>query len=68
MNLTSFTYIKISPLYQSIRDFGSNSVSLSAEDSPYFEPLLLESLTHFSKLMDAYQGEKGDNTQKVCID
>ena len=43
--------IKISPIYQSIRMFEPEWLGHGAQDSSYFEPVLV----HFSKLMKAYQ-------------
>ena len=58
-------------IYQAIRMFDTKQRAFSAEQSIYFEPsplgekelvhfepLLLELLTHFSKLMQAYQAEE----------
>lgn len=49
-----FLNTKISPIYQSIRAYETKEVSLGAEDDSYFE-LFLPLLTHFTRLMEAYQ-------------
>lgn len=41
----------------------STNATSSAEESIYFEPLLLQSLVHFSKLMEVYQAEE---EEKEC--
>jgi len=46
---------KISPLYQSIRYFDTAGMSSGAGDANYFELILVNFLSHFSKLMEVYQ-------------
>ena len=51
-------YIKtthISPIYQYIQHFEALPAPSGAGDANYFELLVSEFLTHFIKLMEAYQ-------------
>ncbi|NTU47263.1 hypothetical protein HGA88_06560 [Candidatus Roizmanbacteria bacterium] len=50
-----FYAIIITPLYQSIRSFQDITIPSGAGDELLLEPLLLEYLSHFSKLMDVFQ-------------
>lgn len=47
-----------SSLYQAISHIDGGGIRSGAGDDFLFEPLLLESLAHFSKIIKAYKNQK----------
>jgi hypothetical protein len=50
--------IKIIPLFQAIRVFGSDAIPLSTPSANYFELFLINYLSQFAKLMRVYGVEE----------